>query len=261
MTGDRKTRRDKGMRQLTERDLWVLPWIAEQYAIRYDQLQRLLSRQPGQRNKTKTGPQGITNSAVDQVIDRWLEDPPLVVYDRRFRHTPGWIWLTTYGERDLSLPYRKHNLRKGTLTHKYYINEVRLDYERRHPEVRWKSEREILRGQPRRARGERIPHIPDGEIWQAGERLFAIEVELSPKSDEQMDAILEELLEGEDAYSGVFYFVSDHDEVAKAARKVVEAAYERLSEDVQPHMQVVDLAKLKGKDNGNDDGAAKEQQA
>lgn len=259
---ERKARRDKGIRQLTERDLWVLPWIAGQYAIRYDQLQRLLSRQPGQRNKMKTGPQGITNSAVDQVIDRWLEDPPLVVYDRGFRHTPGWLWLTPYGERELVLPYRKHNLRKGTLMHKYYINEVRLDYEKRHPDVRWKSEREILREQPRRERGEKIPHIPDGEIWKDGERLFAIEVELSPKSDEQIDAILDEILAEGSAYTGgVFYFVSDHDEVAKAARKVVEAAYERLSEDLQPHMQIIDLAKLQGKDNGNDDGTSKEQKA
>src|SRR5260370_16347370 len=84
-TMESKTRRDKGKRQMAKRDLWVLPWIASMYAIRFDQLQVLLSREPGQRNKTQTGPQGITDSAVDQVIDRWLEDPPLVVYDRGFR--------------------------------------------------------------------------------------------------------------------------------------------------------------------------------
>jgi hypothetical protein len=256
----RKTRRDKGKRQLSKRDLWVLPWIASMYAIRFDQLQVLLSREPGQRNKTQTGPQGITDSAVDQVIDRWLEDPPLVVYDRGFRYTPGWIWLTPYGERELSLPYRRHIIRKGTLTHKYYINQVRLDYEGRHPERRWKSEREIQREQPRRERGAKMPHIPDGEIWRAGVRSFAVEVELSPKSDEQMDAILEELLlEGEDAYTGVFYFVSDHDEVAREARRVVEAARERLLEDQQSHMQIIDLAKLER--NAKDDGASKEPQA
>jgi hypothetical protein len=253
-------RKDKGIRQLTERDLWVLPWIAAQYAIRYDQLQRLLSRQPGQRNKTKTGPQGLTNSAVDQVIERWLEEPPYVVYDRGFRHTPGWIWLTPYGERELSLPYRKHNIRKGTLTHKYYINQVRLDYEERHPEHRWKSEREIQREQPRRERGEKIPHIPDGEIWRAGVRSFAVEVELSPKSDEQIDAILEELLEGEDSFRAVWYFVSDHDEVAKAARRVVEDARERLLEDLQSRMQIIDLAKLE-RNAAKDDEASKEPQA
>lgn len=252
----RKTRRDKGKRQLSERDLWVLPWIASMYAIRFDQLQVLLSRQPGQRNKTRTGPQGITDSAVDQVVDRWLEDPPLVEYDRGFRYTPGWIWLTPYAERELLLPYRRHNLRKGTLTHKYYINQVRLDYERRHPERKWKSEREIQREQPRREKGERVPHIPDGEIWRAGVRSFAVEVELSPKSDAQMDEILEELLEGEDAYTGVFYFVSDHDEVATQARRVVEAARERLLEDFQQKMQIIDLAKLERKGN---DGTATEQ--
>ena len=34
----RRTRRDRGERHLTARDLWVLRWIADQYAVRLDQL-------------------------------------------------------------------------------------------------------------------------------------------------------------------------------------------------------------------------------
>lgn len=238
----RKTRRDKGKRQLSERDLWVLPWIASMYAIRFDQLQKLLSRQPGQRNKTKTGPQGITDSAVDQVIDRWLEDPPLVVYDRSFRQTPGWIWLTRHGESEFMLPYARHHIRKGTLSHKYWINHVRLDYEQRHPDVTWKSERQIRAEQPRRERGTRVLHIPDGEIWKAGERLYAIEVELSPKSEDEIDEDLQDLFAS--GYRAIWYFVSQADDVAKQAKRVVEKAHARLSEDQQANMQIIDLAEV-----------------
>src|SRR6266568_8461087 len=41
----RKTRCDKGQIQLTDRDLWVLHWIAEQYAARLDQVQNLLGQE------------------------------------------------------------------------------------------------------------------------------------------------------------------------------------------------------------------------
>lgn len=40
----RNPRRDKGIRQISKRDLWMVPWIAAQYAIRLDQLQVLLKR-------------------------------------------------------------------------------------------------------------------------------------------------------------------------------------------------------------------------
>ena len=46
-----KKRRDAGMLQITERDIFVLTWIAEQYSISFDQLQRLLGRHAKQSTK------------------------------------------------------------------------------------------------------------------------------------------------------------------------------------------------------------------
>ena len=45
--GVRAVRRDAGEIRLTDRDLWALRWIGEQYAVRMDQLARLLGSQPG----------------------------------------------------------------------------------------------------------------------------------------------------------------------------------------------------------------------
>lgn len=238
----RNPRRDKGKRQLSERDLWVLPWIAAQYAIRFDQLQVLLSRQPGQRNGMIPGPGGITDSAVDQVIERWEETPALVIYDRIYNKAPGWIWLTPYGERYLGLSYKRHQLSEGTLRHKYYINHVRLDYERRHPTAQWKSERTIRSKLPRRERGTSVPHIPDGEIWQNGVIQASIEIELSPKSGDEIDTDLSEMLGPDSDYLAVWYFVTNADEKSTQAWRVVQEARERLSEDLQKRMQIIDLA-------------------
>lgn len=243
----RKTRRDKGSRQLTARDLWVLRWIADMYAIRFDQLRHLLSREPGQRNGRAPGPDGLTAGAVDQVIRRWQEEPPLVTYERIFTNAPGWLWLTPAAERLLDVPYARHHLRASRLTHRYYVNQVRLDYERRHPGDSWTSERAILAQQPRREPGEAIPHVPDGVITREDGRAIAVEVELSPKSDAELDAVLFGLIGGDQPpYRGVWYFVSDQDPVHAQAWRAVAAARERLATPLQLRMQIIDLSKVGG---------------
>lgn len=45
-TGAHPTRRDAGQMRWTERDLTVLPWIGEQYDVRFHHLHELLNRQP-----------------------------------------------------------------------------------------------------------------------------------------------------------------------------------------------------------------------
>src|ERR1700680_2729507 len=66
-----KQRRDKGKKLIKRRDRVVLPWIAEQYAARVDQVRELLSRMPGHGGRP-VSPTGLTMSAVLQVIDRWV---------------------------------------------------------------------------------------------------------------------------------------------------------------------------------------------
>ena len=64
----RKPRSDKGRVQLRERDLTSLRWIAEQYAVRLDQLRNLLGRDAGRGAKEKGV---ISENAVRLVVSRW----------------------------------------------------------------------------------------------------------------------------------------------------------------------------------------------
>jgi hypothetical protein len=237
----RKVRCDRGIRLLTVRDVWVLRWVLDQYAVRVDQVQQLLSRQPANRNKLSPGSGGITDSGVLQVIARWREAPAWVEYERIHSYAPGWIWLTTLGERLLESPYTRHNIRESRLQHRYYINAVRLDIERRHPEYRWVSERSLLSQFSWRGWNEVPPHLPDGEIWIQPDRAVGVEVELSPKEDREVDNLLMELLA---RYWAVWYFVSDHDPVVSQAWRVVVQARRRLAQSLQRRVQIIPLQKV-----------------
>lgn len=255
----RKVRRDKGIRLMNGRDRRILAWAAEQYALRFDHLQQLLSAEPGHHSdKFAPGRNGITDSAVDQVLDRWLQEPAWAEYRRFHVDTPGWVWPTPFAidvlhGQGLVPKYGRHFLRESTLEHLHWINCVRLDYERRHPDFRWVSERTLRKILGRREEGDDLAHIPDGQLWVDDRRAAAVEVELSPKnSDAEYDAILDELLisgvmlpDGNTfTYRTVWYFVSSATPVHVQARRMVEAARERLEEEYRSRVMVIELEKM-----------------
>lgn len=238
-----KERRDKGKKLIKRRDRVVLSWIAEQYAARLDQVQALLSRMPGKGGRP-ISPAGLTLSAVLQVVGRWVT-LGLVEYRRIYEGEPGWIHLTSHGLRALQLPYAMLTPAESTLPHLYHINRVRLDMERRHPDFRWTSERTLRAAQPRREEGSVLPHLPDAQVRTP--KLVGVEVERSPKSDRELDAILTELLiTGSPApgsgdpllYTTVWYFVR------RETRSSVEQARDRLPPDCQPRVKVLSLDTL-----------------
>ena len=238
-----KERRDKGTKLINRRDCVVLPWIAEQYAARLDQVQELLSRLPGRSNRP-VSPTGLTMSAVLQVIDRWVE-LKLVEYRRIYEGEPGWIHLTSFGLRTLHLPYTMLTPAESTLPHLYHINCVRLDMERRHPDFRWTSERTLRAGQPRREEGSVVPHLPDAQV--RAPKLVAAEIERSPKTDKELDIILTELLitgspspnDGDPLlYTTVWYFVRPE------TRASVEQARDRLPPECFSRVKVLSLDTL-----------------
>lgn len=247
--GTRRERRDKGERQMTTRDRWILKWIAEQYAIRFDHLQVLLSCDPRYRNPAKApGPGGVSDSNVLQILARWAREPEWAQYRKIFVGTPGWITVTPYGLQLLGLDYAPHQLRASTLEHKHWTNCIRLDMSNRHPEYEWTSERTLRAIQgTRRDEGERAGHFPDARLLTQEGRAVAIEVELSPKPDRDLDDILNELLIGDGTsftYQTVWYFVARSNPVAAQARRAVEAARLRLPEPLQARVQVIELEKL-----------------
>lgn len=254
----RAERRDKGTRLLNRRDKRVLAWAAEQYAVRFDHLQRLLSAEPGHKSdQFAPGAGGVSASDVLQVIKRWERDPAWAEYKRYYVDTPGWISTTPYGVDVLAsqglLPrYGRHVLKESTFEHLHSINYVRLDLQRRHPEYRWVSERSIRKLLGRREEGDDFAHIPDGQIWLDDKRAVAVEVELSPKSDQEYDAILDELLitgvmlpdSTAFRYKTVWYFVGKANDVQVQARRMVEEARGRLAEEYRRFVQVLELETL-----------------
>jgi hypothetical protein len=237
-------RRDKGKKLIKPRDIIVLLWVAQQYATRLDQVQELLSRMPGRGGK-QSSPEGLTLSAVLQVVDRWVA-LGLVEYRRIYDSEPGWVWLTPYGLSILQLPYARLAPKESTLPHLYHINRVRLELERRHPEYRWVSERSLRAAQPRRGEGVAVPHTPDARIYTP--KLVTVEVERSPKSPLELDAILTELLivgvrqEGGEmplTSTTVWYFVGP------GTRVSIEEARNRLPESYRPRVKILSLESLR----------------
>src|SRR6266446_6445451 len=186
----RKERRDKGKKLIKRRDLIVLLWIAQQYGARLDQVQALLSRMPGRGGKP-VSPTGLTLSAVLQVVDRWVT-LDLAQYQRIYDGEPGYVSVTPDGLKMLHLPYARRTPAESTLQHLHNINRVRLELERRHPDFHWVSERMLRAAQPRREEGSVVPHLPDAQVWAPS--AIGVEVERSPKSPQDLDAILSELL-------------------------------------------------------------------
>ena len=202
-----RQRHDRGPR-LTPRDIACLLWTAEQYAIRLDQLQRLLFRYtPEQdRHKLKPGTDRLSLERTYDTLDRW-RTLGLIEHDAILNGDQLWIWLSRHGLREIGSPFSYGNGKPASLRipHLYYINQIRLTVETRRPEDSWVSERAIRRQQGRRTKGASIPHTPDGlSITKSGKQT-AIEVEWSSKDEEPLDETLYELA---NTYKSVWYFAT-----------------------------------------------------
>ncbi|MCA1656200.1 MAG: replication-relaxation family protein [Actinobacteria bacterium] len=165
---------------MSSRDLWVVAWVSEMYAIRTDQLALLLGR--GER-------------AAQRCIER-LHAAGLVESRRILAGEPGWVWLTGRGQRAAGNGFRPWRPNVTLLSHIAAVNSVRMFVQSRAVSSEWVSERAIARDQPSDA------HTPDGVLMIEG-RAHAIEVELTMKSRRRVEAIVTELCA---SYDQVVYF-------------------------------------------------------
>jgi hypothetical protein len=188
----RKERSDKGSIKMTERDLSVLRFIGEQYAVRQDQLARLLKR-PAQG--------ALSESATRAVVGRWekagLTDSRKVIADE-----PKFIWLTRKGLDEVGLNFKPWAPTAASLAHIFWTNQVRMHTEERHPQSSWRSERELRKGRVMQSIGTAQAHEVDAEI-HLPEGVVAVEVELSPKSVDRRRSIMAEVAQ---RYGTVWYF-------------------------------------------------------
>jgi hypothetical protein len=233
---------------LSPRDYATLSWIAEQYAARVDQVERLLARDAVRR---AGAPVEIIPRSVYRALGRWRRPGAEMVEHRRIYYAePGWCWLTPLGLRLLKNPYARLTPAPSTLPHLYQINRIRLDIERRHPEYRWVSERSLRAQLPRREAGAALPHTPDAQVWvpnsrETGEKAVAVEVELSVKSDQELDGIFTELLMARsEARGGFFMYASVWYFVTPLTRRVIEKARDRLPPAARQRVAVISLDAL-----------------
>lgn len=211
----RKTRYDKGSIKANDRDIIILTVVAEQYAMRFDHVVQLARAYPGPR----ANPNGISVSAVRQMVDRWRR-AGWVDYQQILAGEPPWIWLTKAGLIAFGFTqYKAAPPAISRLHHIHAINVVRLEVEEE--DQQWISERMIWAGMYTLPQTEaETRHIPDA-ILRTGDGDFVIEVELTQKKPAELYLKMYALIHAWDnerfayAYSGIWYYTPDP-RIAKA---------------------------------------------
>jgi hypothetical protein len=210
----RKTRYDKGSIKANDRDIITLTFIAEQYAMRFDNVVDLARALPG----PGANPEGISVSAVRQMVDRWRR-AGWVGYKQILAGEPPWVWLTREGLAAFGLTqYKAAPPAISRLRHIHAVNAVRLDIEEEDQE--WISERMIRAGMYEPPQTETIKHIPDG-ILRTDEGDMVIEVELTQKKPADIYRKMHALIYAWDeqafryGYAGIWYYTPDKG-IAKA---------------------------------------------
>jgi hypothetical protein len=191
--------RAAGRVRASTRDLELLRFVGEQYAITLPQLARLMGR---------------SLHAARWLRARWeragwAQGRPIVVGE------PVLVWATRRGLRLAGHDYRAWRPNAGMVRHIVAVNDVRLFVRKRRPEAEWICERELARDGHASANGV---HRPDAVAVVDG-REVAVEVELTQKQRRRTERIMGELVAG---YGSVWYFS------AARTRPAIEQVAERV---------------------------------
>lgn len=226
----RVTRRDSGLPRLTPRDLLILWWIAQQYTIRIDQLQRLLARHSEVKLED---PERVSLSTARTAIARW-QRLGLVICKKILasKDDPAWIWLTPRGLQYLETGFSYYEPKPGALAHLHLINEARLYVEAQRPNDTWKSERQLRKEEEARPKHFKAPHRSDGLLVRQDGLAIAVEIERYDKGQDRLVEILQDLSA---KYHRTWYFV------AKPAMRVMQKALAELSEVQRVTIQVLSI--------------------
>jgi hypothetical protein len=219
---------------LTSRDRICLTWIAMQYAIRLDQLQRLLFRHTpeGDRHKLKAESDHLSLDRTYEIIKKWLA-MELIEKKTILHGDQLWVWASRQGLRELQQPFNFSGAPSSIrLPHLYAINQVRMAIEVKRPEDIWKSERQIRKEMPAAIKGESQPHTPDAILHSANGKITAIEVECHEKTDSELEDDLRELAV---SYRSIWYFTTH------ATRRQIEAMLETFEPEMQKPFVLYDL--------------------
>ncbi|HEY1622514.1 MAG TPA: hypothetical protein VGG16_01820 [Streptosporangiaceae bacterium] len=204
------TRRAANPAPLTQREIDALVLCAEHCGIPYDLLASIL---------------GVPVSRAGRIVGRWCDLGWAAA--GRLGDGPGWCWLLPAGMRLIDSPYRSAPPNPALLAHSRAVLAARLRFSASEPSARWRPERDLAGP----------AHVADGELyWPDGGRfdgqVWAIEVELTPKSLGRTVQIIHDLLRNPAGYAAVVYLVSP------AARSVVFRAVDALPRDQRARVSV-----------------------
>jgi len=208
----RRTRFDKGHRQLIQRDIDVLRLIGEQYTYRFDQLQVVLARHP---DSHTANPNLLSETRTRAAIEKW-EQLGLAQSQKILHKDPAYVWLSRRGLHHAGLDVAYWEPEHGDLEHYAWINEARAGCEanfqrnNKYQEYAWESER-LWRAKRERWLKEKkadnsvwIPHAyqgkhrPDGMVhytWEDGQQYtIAIEVQISVKTAAFYEPVWDDLV-------------------------------------------------------------------
>jgi hypothetical protein len=191
-------RRDAGAVQVTERDVLVLTWTAEQFCLAFDQLQRLLGHYAKAATKA---PNVLSVSATRDAIGRWLqlgfvEEPRKILTGH-----PPYLWLSRRGLAQLGLPYAYYKPQVSRMKHIYAVNAIRLHLETFDFQSAWYSERALTREIEQRP-------LPDAELRVVGSPHIAVKVIERPFAlDMTLRDELAALTELAHRYASLWYFM------------------------------------------------------
>lgn len=175
---ERKVRSDKGHIMATKRDIYIMQWMAEQYAVRFDQIQKLLSRFPDKHKPFKS--KLIAETTVKDQIARW-QRAGWIEYRRVLADGRGYAWVTKKGLALVELDeiYTARTPAPTRLNHIYAVNQVRLWMDVQG--FAWTSERRYRSQLEKGKKGETTGPIPDAVVISSKYGKVAIEVELTAK--------------------------------------------------------------------------------
>ena len=205
-----KRRSDHGTFRASERDLYLLRWIGDQFAVNTEQLKILMNRWKRDNEPAWQG-ESISDETVKWLINRWRK-AGWAESHKLLARKPAWVWVSKGGLKDMGLPYPEYEPAVGRLDHIYHVSMVRLYIEkRRGDQVQWISERQVNVERKKERKG----HVVDGEVVLQN-TVIGIEVEQTQKSKRDLASIVRELRQD---YEVTWYFV--HEKAREAVREAI----------------------------------------
>ena len=156
------------MAVITQRDVMVVRWVGEQYAVPLDVLGELLARLAPADAGTRASrfgerePSGAaTLASRDRTARRHVARLESLDLLQRFRLTSGpWVAPTRAGLRRVGLSWEPWDVSDWQLDHLEAVAWLRLHLERTYPDAEWISERASGRTGRARAPGSGSPTVP-----------------------------------------------------------------------------------------------------